>query len=56
MSYVFKKIGVTKTGVAENKFQKKIEIDVSTFGKGIFFVKVCDKKVVKRHTEKVILE
>lgn len=42
--------------VAEKKFQKKIEIDVSTFGKGLFLVEVCTAEGKVCHTKKVLIE
>lgn len=42
--------------VGEKKFQKRIEVDVSGFGKGLFLVEVCNEKGVKRHTEKVVVQ
>jgi hypothetical protein len=42
--------------VSEKKFRKRIEVDVSSYGKGAFFVEVCDEKGIKCHTQKVILE
>ena len=42
--------------VTEKKFQKRTEVDVSAFGKGLFLVEVCDEKGVKCHTQQVVLE
>lgn len=41
--------------VSEKKFQKRIEIDVSSYGKGLFLVEVCDEKGNRCHTEKVLI-
>lgn len=42
--------------VAEKTFQKRIEVDISSYGKGLFLVEVCDEKGVKCHTEKVVIQ
>lgn len=42
--------------IITQSFQKKTEVDVSAFGKGLFLVEVCDEKEVKCHTEKVLVE
>jgi len=53
--------------VAEKKFNKRIEVDVSAFSKGLFLVEVCiemedvrgqraEGKGQKCHTEKVVIE
>lgn len=42
--------------VSEEKFQKKIEVDISSFRKGLFLVEVCDEKGIKCHTKKVLIE
>ncbi|MBI4931199.1 MAG: T9SS type A sorting domain-containing protein [Bacteroidetes bacterium] len=50
--------------VAEKKFEKRIEVDVSGFGKGLFLVEVCSptpnpspkERGTECHTEKVMIE
>ena len=41
--------------IIKENFQKKLEVDISKYGKGIFLVEVCNEKDVKCHTEKVII-
>ncbi|MBI4945623.1 MAG: T9SS type A sorting domain-containing protein [Bacteroidetes bacterium] len=42
--------------IITQSFQKKTEVNVSSFCKGLFLVEVCDEKGVKCHTEKVLVE
>jgi len=42
--------------VTEKKFQKKTEVDISSYNRGLFLIEVCDERCVKCHTEKVLIE
>jgi len=42
--------------IIKQSFQKKIEVNVSAFGKGLFLVEVYDELGTKCHTQKVLIE
>lgn len=42
--------------VIKKSFNKKTEVDVSSYGKGLFLVEVCNEKGVKCHTQKLMIE
>lgn len=62
-NYIVHIINTLGQKVAEKKFQKKIKVDVSSFGKGLFLVEVCESFPLshsnggqKCHTEKILIE
>jgi len=42
--------------IIKQSFQRKTEVDVSSYGKGLLLVEVCDEKGVKCHTKKILIE
>ena len=55
-NFIVRIINLLGQQVFEHKFQKKIEIDVSTFGKGLLQVEVCEVGRKYCHAEKILIE